>query len=70
MEINVKEVGLLVGFDNIEMAAAFIGCIAATLLCLIYSLITWIRGRKAAKEEIPEREAWGREHKALEEGLP
>lgn len=38
--------GVLLGFASPEIACAYIGSLLASLLCVIYGLITWNRGRK------------------------
>jgi hypothetical protein len=39
----LREIGGMVGFASNEVAWAYLGCMLASLLCVCYGLITWIR---------------------------
>jgi hypothetical protein len=42
----LREIGGMVGFASNEIAWAYLGCMLASLLCVIYGLILWNRGEK------------------------
>jgi hypothetical protein len=44
---------VLLGFASVEIKYAYLGSLFATLLCVIYGLITWNMGRKAARVRRP-----------------
>ena len=57
-----REIGGLVGFAGNEIAWAYLGCMLASLLCVYYGLIQWIRGwarprrgKRATQEKRPRR---------------
>jgi len=45
----LREIGGMLGFANNEMAWAYLGCMLASLLCVIYGLIQWNRGEKRSR---------------------
>jgi hypothetical protein len=57
----LREIGGMLGFASNGVAWASIGCILASLLCVIYGLIQWNRGgersrrRRVTKGKRPRR---------------
>jgi NADH:ubiquinone oxidoreductase subunit 2 (subunit N) len=45
----LQEIGGMLGFASNEMAWAYLGCMLASLLCVIYGLITWNRGERRSR---------------------
>ena len=45
----LREIGDRLGFASNEIAWAYLGCMLVSLLCVIYGLITWIRGGKRSR---------------------
>lgn len=56
---GLRNLGILLGFASDQMAWAYIGCIVATLLCVMYGLITWNRDGEVSRTRAlrPERRA-------------
>lgn len=58
----LQEIGGMLGFASNGVAWAYLGCILASLLCVIYGLIQWIGGggssrrrKRATKGKRPRR---------------
>jgi hypothetical protein len=51
-------IGGILGFASAEIAWAYIGCILASLLCVIYGLIQWNREGKATRIRRSKRGGW------------
>jgi hypothetical protein len=45
----LQEIGGMLGFDSDGIAWAYIGCILASLLCVIYGLTQWSRGGERSR---------------------
>ena len=45
----LREIGDMLGFASNGIAWAYLGCMLASLLCVIYGLIQWNRGEKRSK---------------------
>jgi len=58
----------MLGIEDKWVAAAYILCVASTVLCVLYSLVTWNRG-----EEKPQQKAkgvrWAEEEKKMEDNM-
>ena len=48
-------VGGMLGFTSAEIAWAYIGCILASLLCVIYGMMQWNREGKGTRKRIARR---------------
>jgi hypothetical protein len=46
---SLQEIGGLLGFASDGIVWAYIGCILASLLCVIYGLIQWNRGGESSR---------------------
>ena len=45
----------MLGFTSAEIAWAYIGCILASLLCVIYGMMQWNREGKGTRKRIARR---------------
>ena len=54
------------GIEDKYVSAAYLLCIASSLLCIVYGLLNWNRGEEPTKEEDIQ---WAREEKQVEEEL-
>jgi hypothetical protein len=59
----------VLGINDPWIAAAYLLCIASTLLCVVYGLVNWNRGGEAEEEQIKEEAGWEKEEKQVEEAL-
>lgn len=46
----LREIGSMMGFAGNEIAWVYLGCMLASLLCVYYGLIQWIRGWERPKK--------------------
>jgi hypothetical protein len=46
---------ILLGFASAEIGYAYLGSLFASLLCVVYGLITWNTGRKATRVRRPSK---------------
>jgi hypothetical protein len=46
---SLQEIGGMLGFASDGIAWAYIGCILASLLCVIYGLIQWNKGEECSR---------------------
>ena len=58
----------MLGIEDKWVAAAYILCLASTVLCVLYGLFTWNRGDEPA-EQIKEDVKWAEEEKKVEQEL-
>ncbi len=58
----------IVGIEDKYVAAAYMLCIASTLLCVIYGLINWNKGDDQPQPSA-EDVKWAQEEKKVEEDL-
>jgi len=56
----------MLGIEDKYVWLAYVLCIASTLLCVIYGLITWKRGDESVEEADVH---WAEEEKKVEEEL-
>ena len=54
----------MLGIESKGVLAAYMLCIASTLLCVVYGLINWNKGAEQAE---PEDAKWADEEKKVEE---
>lgn len=59
--------GLILGIEDKYVAAAYILCVASTVLCVVYGLINWNRGSEP--EQSSEDVKWAQEEKKVEQEL-
>ncbi len=59
----------MLGLGSFEMALAYILCIVASVICVIYGIINWNNTGKT-KEELQDIIDWQKEERELEEGMP
>jgi len=59
----------MLGLGSMEMALAFILCIAASLLCIIYGIINWNK-TGLSSEELREQVEWAKHDRDLKKTLP
>jgi nicotinamide riboside transporter PnuC len=55
----------MLGFASTEIVLAYIGCIVATLLCIIYGLFMWNKGKEISGEEFKQKVKWVKEERTL-----
>ena len=56
----------MLGIDDPYVMLVYLLCIASTILCVVYGLITWNRG----EEEVHEEDVrWAEDEKKIEEEL-
>ncbi len=58
----------MLGIEDKWVAAAYILCIASTVLCVVYGLATWNRGQEK-DEQVAEDIRWAEEEKKVEKEL-
>jgi hypothetical protein len=56
-------IGGILGFSSAEIGWAYIGCILASLLCVIYGLIQWNREGKVTRIRRSKRGGWMKKDK-------
>jgi hypothetical protein len=59
----------VLGINDPWIAAAYLLCIASTLLCVVYGLTNWNRGGQKEEEQIEEEVGWEEKEKQVEEAL-
>lgn len=60
--------GAILGIEDNYVAAAYILCIASTVLCVIYGLMNWNTGAETPGQ-VEEDVKWAQEEKKVEEEL-
>lgn len=58
---------MILGIEDKYVALAYLLCIGSTLLCVLYGLFTWNRGKEA--EVKPEDLEWASAEKKIEEEI-
>lgn len=58
---------MVLGISDPWISAAYVGCILATLLCVVYGIIYWNKGDEDEKAQISEEMEWHKKEKAMEE---
>jgi hypothetical protein len=58
---------VVLGISDPWISAAYVGCILATLLCVVYGIINWNKGDEGEEEQISEEIAWHDKEKEMEE---
>ena len=56
----------MLGIDDRYVLLVYLLCIASTILCVVYGLVTWNRGQETLHEEDVH---WAEEEKKVEEEL-
>lgn len=64
--LSLYERAAMLGIESKGVLAAYMLCIASTLLCVVYGLINWNKGAEQAE---PEDAKWADEEKKVEEKL-
>lgn len=59
----------MLGINDPWIVAAYLLCIASTLLCVVYGLINWNRGGEKEGEQIKEEIGWEEKEQQVEEAL-
>jgi len=59
----------VLGINDPWIVAAYLLCIASTVLCVVYGLINWNRGSEKENEQIKEEAGWEEKEKQVEEAL-
>ena len=59
----------MLGINDPWIVAAYLLCIASTVLCVVYGLINWNRGSEKENEQIKEEAGWEEKEKQVEEAL-
>lgn len=55
----------VLGINDPWIVAAYLLCIASTLLCVVYGLINWNRGGETEKDQIKEEAGWEEDRKSV-----
>ncbi len=58
---------MVLGISDPWIAAAYIGCILAMLLCVGYGVLNWNKGGDNEGEQISEEISWHEKEKDMEE---
>ncbi|MDD3984538.1 MAG: hypothetical protein PHY59_01295 [Methanobacterium sp.] len=58
---------MVLGISDPGISAAYICCVLALLLCLVYGVINWNKGGGDEKEQISEESKWHVKEKDMEE---
>jgi hypothetical protein len=58
---------MVLGISDPWIAAAYIGCILAMLLCVGYGVLNWNKGGDNEDEQISEEISWHEKEKDMEE---
>ncbi len=58
---------VVLGISDPWISAAYIGCILATLLCVVYGILNWNKGGDDEEEQIAEEISWHEKEKEMEE---
>ncbi len=58
---------MVLGISDPWIAAAYIGCILAMLLCVGYGILNWNKGGDNEGEQISEEISWHEKEKDMEE---
>jgi len=56
----------MLGIEDPYVLAAYLLCLASSLLCIIYGLVTWNRGEQAVQQEDIR---WAAEEKKVQQEL-
>jgi hypothetical protein len=59
----------MLGLGDFNVSLVFILVILSSLLCIVYGLANWNKGRIVEKEEENEEKEWEKEEKKIEENL-
>ncbi len=58
---------MVLGINNPWIAAAYIGCIFAMLLCVVYGVLYWSKDGGNENAQISEEVSWHKKEKDMEE---
>lgn len=58
---------MVLGIDDPWIWSAYIGCILAMLLCVVYGVLNWNKGGEDEEEQIKEEIDWHKQEKEMEE---
>lgn len=58
---------MVLGISDPWISAAYVGCILATLLCVVYGIVNWNKGGEEEPEQIAEEIAWHEKEKDMQE---
>ncbi|NLO38737.1 MAG: hypothetical protein GX115_04575 [Ruminiclostridium sp.] len=59
----------MLGFSNFGIALVYTLCIASALLCVIYGIINWNKGKDREHEELEAKIRWKEKEKSIQENL-
>lgn len=59
----------MLGIPDISISLAYILCIAAAVLCLVYGIVMWNKGGGNEQEEIEEKNKWQEKENLIDEKL-
>lgn len=60
----------MLGLGSVELAWAYILCLLAALLCVVYGVVKWNDMGRYSGMDADEKLDWERKEKALKEQLP
>ena len=60
----------MLGLGSVELALAYILCLLAALLCVVYGAVKWNDMGRYSGMDADEKLDWERKEKALKEQLP
>ena len=58
---------MVLGINDPWIWGAYIGCILATLLCVVYGILNWNKGGEDEEVQVKEEVDWHKKEKKMEE---
>jgi hypothetical protein len=58
---------IVLGINDPWIWGVYLLCIISTLLCIIYGLMNWNKGRETEEKEISEEAAWEEKEEEMQE---
>ena len=59
----------MLGFDDVWILVAYLLCVASAILCVVYGLINWNRGREDETHQVEEEKKWEETERKIEDNM-
>ncbi len=59
----------VLGLGDFSVFAAYVLCILAAILCVVYGVLNWNKGRDVSPEVVEEEARWDAEEKKIDDDL-
>ena len=58
---------MILGINDPWILGAYVGCLLATLLCVVYGILNWNKGGEDEEKQIKEEVGWHDKEKEMQE---